>query len=64
MPLTKTTTLPKHWHVVSAHWDGFALRPHEPDGGKVLGIADLVPDAARERKGSWRIVVEFEPDET
>ncbi|MBK9265074.1 MAG: hypothetical protein IPM54_35505 [Polyangiaceae bacterium] len=64
MPLTKTTTLPSHWHVVSPQWDGFATRPDESDGGKVLGITDLVPDQARERKGSWRIVVEFIPDET
>lgn len=62
MPLTKTTTLPNVWHVVSPRWDGFSARPDETDGGKVLGIADLVPDDARERKGTWRIVVEFIPD--
>jgi hypothetical protein len=63
MPVSRTTTLNGHWHVVSPHWDGFAARPDETDGGKVLGIADLVPDGAQERKGTWRIVVEFTPDD-
>ena len=64
MSVSKTTTLVGHWHVITPHWDGFALRPDEADGGKVLGVADLVPNEAQERKGTWRIVVEFTPDDT
>lgn len=64
MPASKTTTLVGHWHVVSPHWDGFAAHPDETDGGKVLGIADLVPEDAQERKGTWRIIVEFTADES
>lgn len=64
MPHTKTTTLVEHWHVVTPQWDGFAVRSDETDGGKVLGIADLVPDEAVQRKGTWRIIVEFTPDDS
>ncbi|XYH97983.1 hypothetical protein ACMHYB_61295 [Sorangium sp. So ce1128] len=38
------------------------MDPHEQDGGKVLGIADLIPDEAHGRRGTLRITVEFEPD--
>lgn len=64
MPASKTTTLANHWHVVSPHWDGFAKRRDETDGGKVVGIADLLPEGTEERKGTWRIIVEFTPDDT
>lgn len=63
MPISKTTTLVDHWHVVTSQWDGFSLQPDESDGGKVLGIADLLPDEAQSRKGTWRIIVEFTPDD-
>lgn len=63
MSVSKTTTLPSHWHVITPEWDGFAVRRDEPDGGKVVGIADLLPEGTEERKGTWRIVVEFTPDE-
>jgi len=64
MPVSKTTTLAGHWHVITPEWDGFAQRRDETDGGKVVGIADLLPDGSEERKGTWRIVVEFTPDDT
>lgn len=64
MAISKTTTLEGHWHVIASQWDGFARRPDETDGGKVLGIADLIPEGAQERKGTWRIVVEFTADDT
>ncbi|WP_437796447.1 hypothetical protein [Sorangium sp. So ce693] len=43
---------------------GEAARPAEAakGGGKVLGIADLIPDEAHGRRGTWRITVEFEPE--
>lgn len=63
MPIRKTTTLPHHWHVIAPEWDGFAKRPDETDGGKVLGIADFLPEGSAERKGTWRITVEFTPDD-
>ena len=64
MPVSKTTTLTGHWHVISPQWDGFAQRSDETDGGKVLGIADLLPDGTQERRGNWHIVVEFTPDDS
>ncbi len=64
MVVSKTTTLVGHWHVISPRWDGFAVRPDETDGGKVLGIADLIPAGCEERKGTWRIVVEFTADDS
>jgi len=64
MPASKTTTLVDHWHVVTPQWDGFAMRYDETDGGKVLGIADLVPEGTQERKGTWRILVEFTADDS
>jgi hypothetical protein len=62
MRLTKRTTLRDYWHVVAAEWDGFAEQRAPADGGKVLGIADLIPEEARERRGTWRVTVEFEAD--
>ena len=38
----------------ASDWDGFAANWDETDGGKVLGIADLIPDEARHRRGTWR----------
>lgn len=64
MSVSKTTTLVGHWHLITPRWDGFAKRSDETDGGKVIGIADLVPDEAQERKGTWRIVVEFTADDS
>ena len=40
------------------------MNPDERDGGKVLGIADLLPKGTEERKGTWRIVVEFTPEDS
>ena len=57
----KTTVLDQHVHVVAPQWDGFARQAHETDGGKVLGISDLLPDGARGQLGQWRITVEFDP---
>ncbi len=64
MDRSKTTTLMEHWHVITPEWDGFAKRRDEADGGKVLGIADLLPEGCAERKGTWRITVEFTPDDS
>jgi hypothetical protein len=64
MSVSKTTTLVGHWHVVTSEWDGFAKRTDETDGGKVLGITDLLPEGAEQRKGTWRIVVEFTADDS
>jgi hypothetical protein len=62
MPHAKTTKLEGYTHIIAPSWDGFALDPGETDGGKVLGIADLIPDEAQGRRGTWRITVEFEPE--
>ncbi|WP_437933817.1 hypothetical protein [Sorangium sp. So ce341] len=56
------TQLEGHTHAVAPGWDGFAVDPHEEDGNKVLGIADLIPDDAHGRRGTWRIAIEFEPE--
>ncbi|WP_441292044.1 hypothetical protein ACSRUE_17915 [Sorangium sp. KYC3313] len=61
MPLAKTTQLEAYTHIVAPGWDGFAVNPADADGGKVLGIADLLPDGAHGRRETWRITVEFEP---
>jgi hypothetical protein len=62
MPIVKTTQLEGYTHTVVPGWDGFALSPAETDGGKVLGVADLIPDEAHGRRGTWRITIEFEPE--
>lgn len=62
MPIMKTTQLEDYTHIVVPGWDGFAVDPQEEDGGKVLGIADLIPDEVYGRRGTWRITVEFEPE--
>ncbi|KYF79937.1 hypothetical protein BE11_41900 [Sorangium cellulosum] len=62
MPVTKTTKLAGYTHIIAPSWDGFAVDPHEEDGGRVVGIADLIADEAHGRRGTWRITVEFEPE--
>ncbi|WP_437759466.1 hypothetical protein [Sorangium sp. So ce1389] len=58
----KTTEREGYTYTVAPGWDGLALDPGETDGGKVLGIADLVSDEAHGRRGTWRITIEFEPE--
>ncbi|AUX25490.1 uncharacterized protein SOCEGT47_060370 [Sorangium cellulosum] len=41
---------------------GSLATPHEEDGGRGIGIADLIPDEAHGRRGTWRITAEFEPE--
>ncbi len=57
----KTTILELHAHVVTPEFDGFSRKYDETDGGKVLGVADLIPEESFGRRGRWRITVKFEP---
>lgn len=64
MPHVKTPQLEAYAHTIAPGWDGFAAGPHETDGGKVVGIADLIPDEAHGRRGTWRITVELSRSRT
>jgi hypothetical protein len=61
MSLTKITHLEGYTHIVAPSWDGFTVDPHEADGDKVLGSADLISDEAHGRRGTWRITIESNP---
>ncbi|AGP39502.1 hypothetical protein [Sorangium cellulosum] len=61
MPHVEASTIEGHAYIIVPMWMAWALDSHDEDGGKVLRTADLIPDEAHGRRGTWRITVEFDP---